>query len=120
MRQECEAKLTLTSTNYETRITTLEKELAEAKEQVNQYSICVPLISKPFCLFTSFDFSSSWLLVEVLNPELFGKSLLSYQITSPVPGNFLETLYTQSANSQIGRFTSEAGFTHALKVLQSP
>ena len=34
MRQECEAKLTLTSTNYETKIATLEKELTEAKEQV--------------------------------------------------------------------------------------
>ena len=34
MRQECEAKLTLTSTNYETRIATLEKELAEAQELV--------------------------------------------------------------------------------------
>ena len=29
MRQECEAKLTLTSTNYETKIATLEKELEE-------------------------------------------------------------------------------------------
>jgi len=34
MRQECEAKLTLTSTNYETKIASLEKELAEAQEQV--------------------------------------------------------------------------------------
>ena len=29
MRQECEAKLTLTSTNYESKIATLEKELEE-------------------------------------------------------------------------------------------
>lgn len=34
MRQECEAKLTLTSTNFETKIAALEKELAEAREQV--------------------------------------------------------------------------------------
>ena len=34
MRQECEAKLTLTSTNYETKIATLEKELSEAREPV--------------------------------------------------------------------------------------
>lgn len=35
MRQECEAKLTLTSSNYETKIATLEKELEEAREQVS-------------------------------------------------------------------------------------
>ena len=34
MRQECEAKLTLTSTNYESKIATLEKELEEAREKV--------------------------------------------------------------------------------------
>ena len=31
MRQECEAKLTLTSTNYETKIASLEKELADLR-----------------------------------------------------------------------------------------
>ena len=36
MRQECEAKLTLTSTNYEAKIASLEKELAEAKEMVSK------------------------------------------------------------------------------------
>lgn len=35
MRQECEAKLTLTSTNYETKIASLEKELDEVCEQVS-------------------------------------------------------------------------------------
>ena len=34
MRQESEAKLTLTSTNYETKVASLEKEIAELKEQV--------------------------------------------------------------------------------------
>ncbi|RMX46568.1 hypothetical protein pdam_00021581 [Pocillopora damicornis] len=36
MRQECEAKLTLTSTNFETKIAALEKELAEAREQAKR------------------------------------------------------------------------------------
>ena len=34
MRQECEAKLTLTSTNYETKIANMEKELEDLREQV--------------------------------------------------------------------------------------
>lgn len=36
MRQECEAKLTLTSTNYESKIATLEKELEEAREKAKR------------------------------------------------------------------------------------
>lgn len=42
MRQECEAKLTLTSTNYETKIASLEKELAEAQEQVRNIQYVWP------------------------------------------------------------------------------
>lgn len=34
MRQECEAKLTLTSTNYETKIASLEKEVEDLHEKV--------------------------------------------------------------------------------------
>lgn len=44
MRQECEAKLTLTSTNFETKIAALEKELAEAREQAKR---AVPISGGP-------------------------------------------------------------------------
>ena len=34
MRQECEAKLTLTSSNYEIKVASLEKEVEDLREKV--------------------------------------------------------------------------------------
>jgi len=73
MRQECEAKLTLTSTNYETKIASLEKELAEAQEQAKRgggggggkdvlYAICLCFRTRQITksvLFTKSESSSA-------------------------------------------------------------